>query len=223
MTLQQFLLILWARRKVVLLTFFTTVLTTLAVSLLLPKQYTADTSVVIDVKSPDPIAGMVLPGMMAPGYMATQVNIINSDRVAQRVVKLLRMEENPTVREQWLEETEGRGQMSAWLGNLLQKKLDVKPSRESNVINIGIRGLIQPLLQPLPMRLPKPISIPILNYVSNRQSNTPTGSTARSNCSAKSWKQPRARCPAISRQRESSGPMSGSTTRPRSSMSCPRN
>jgi polysaccharide biosynthesis transport protein len=140
MTLQQFLLILWARRKIVLLTFFATVLTTLVVSLLLPKQYTAATSVVIDVKSPDPIAGMVLPGMMAPGYMATQVDIINSDRVAQRVVRLLRMEESPAIREQWMEATEGRGQMHAWLGSLLQKKLDVKPSRESNVINIGYSG-----------------------------------------------------------------------------------
>ena len=140
MTLQQFLLILWARRKVVLLTFFATVLTTLVVSLLMPKQYTATTSVVIDVKSPDPIAGMVLPGMMAPGYMATQVDIINSDRVAQRVVRLLRMDESQAIREQWMEATEGRGQIHAWLGNLLQKKLDVKPSRESNVINIGYSG-----------------------------------------------------------------------------------
>ncbi len=140
MTLQQFLLILWARRKVVLLTFFATVLTTLVVSLLMPKQYTAATSVVIDVKSPEPIAGMVLPGMMAPGYMATQVDIINSDRVAQRVVKLLKMDESPVIREQWMDATDGRGQLHAWLGSLLQKKLDVKPSRESNVINIGYSG-----------------------------------------------------------------------------------
>jgi chain length determinant protein EpsF len=96
--------------------------------------------VVIDVKSPDPIAGMVLPGMMAPGYMATQVDIINSDRVAHRVVNLLRLDESPAIREQWMEETEGKGQLQAWLGTLLQKKLDIKPSRESNVINIGFTG-----------------------------------------------------------------------------------
>lgn len=140
MTLQQFLLILWARRKIVVSIFLLTVLTTTVVSLLLPKQYTASTAVVIDVKSPDPIAGMVLPGMMAPGYMATQVDIINSDRVAQRVVKLLKMDEIPAVREQWQEATEGRGQIHTWLAELLQKKLDVKPSRESNVINIGFSG-----------------------------------------------------------------------------------
>lgn len=140
MTLQQFLLILWARRKLALYTLLVTVGTTLLVSLVLPKQYTAGTAVVIDVKSPDPIAGVVLPGMMAPGFMATQVDIINSDRVAQRVVRLLRMDESPVIKEQWQEATEGRGQLVPWLANLLQKKLDVKPSRESNVISISFTG-----------------------------------------------------------------------------------
>ncbi|MBK1678898.1 chain length determinant protein EpsF [Rhodocyclus tenuis] len=140
MTLQQFLLILRARARIILWTFLATVLTTLIVSLLIPKQYTASTAVVVDVKSPDPVAGMVLPALMAPGYMATQVDIINSDRVAQRVVKLLRMDENPTIRAQWQDATEGKGSTVAWLAELLQKKLDVKPSRESNVINIAFSG-----------------------------------------------------------------------------------
>lgn len=140
MTLQQFLLILWARRKLIVSIFLLTVLTTLVISLLLPKQYSASATVVIDVKSPDPIAGMVLPGLMAPGYMATQVDIINSDRVAQRVVKMLRMDESPAIKEQWQDATEGKGDVTTWLANLLQKKLDVKPSRESNVVEIKFTG-----------------------------------------------------------------------------------
>ncbi len=140
MTLQQFLLILRARARVALYTLLATVLTTLVVSLLLPKQYTAGTAVVIDVKSPDPIMGMVLPGMISPGYMATQVDIINSDRVSQRVVKLLRLDENPTIQQEWKDDTEGKGDIVVWLATLLQKKLDVKPSRESNVININYTG-----------------------------------------------------------------------------------
>ena len=140
MTFQQFLLILRARSRLVLFTLTTTVLVTLAVSLLLPKQYTANTAVVIDVKSPDPIAGLVLPGLISPSYMATQVDIINSDRVAQRVVKLLRMDEDPATREKWQSATEGKGELTVWLAERLQKKLDVKPSRESNVINITVNG-----------------------------------------------------------------------------------
>lgn len=140
MTLQQFLTILWARRKLVIFTFLAAVLMTTLVSLILPKEFTASTAVVIDVKSPDSVTGMVLPGLMAPGYMATQVDIINSERVASRVVKTLRMDENPTIREEWQNATEGKGQIGPWLAALLQKKLDVKPSRESNVINISYSG-----------------------------------------------------------------------------------
>lgn len=136
MTLQQFLLILRARYRLALGILLMTVFVALVVSLLLPKQYTSGAAVVLDVKSPDPIAGMVLPGMISPGYMATQLDIINSERVALRVVKNLRMDQSPVIREQWEEATAGKGDFNAWLARLLQKKLDVKPSRESSVINI---------------------------------------------------------------------------------------
>ena len=89
MTLQQFLLILRARWMIALLAFALTVATTVAVSLYLPKQYTANAAVVIDVKSPDALNGMVMGGNPA-SYMATQVDIINSDRVARAVVRNLR-------------------------------------------------------------------------------------------------------------------------------------
>lgn len=140
MTLQQLLLILRAHAKVALYIMLATVLSTLLVSLVLPKQYTASTAVVIDVKSPDPIAGMVLPGMISPGYMATQVDIINSDRVAQRVVELLHMAEDPLVQKQWQKDTDGRGDIKVWQADRLKKKLSVTPSRESNLININYSG-----------------------------------------------------------------------------------
>ena len=140
MTLQQFFLILRARYLLVLLLLLGTVATTLAVSLLLPKQYTATASVVVDVKSPDPVAGMMFPLMAAPGYMATQMDIIISDRVAQKVVKLLKLDANPTVRQQWTEATGGRGRLDVWLADVLQKKLEVKPARESNVISISYKA-----------------------------------------------------------------------------------
>jgi polysaccharide biosynthesis transport protein len=140
MTLSQFLRILRARYKVVLLTLLLIASTTLIVSLVMPKEYTAYTAVVVDVKSPDPLVGIVLPGSLTPGYMATQIDIINSDRVAHRVVKLLRMDESPAIREQWIEATEGEGDIIVWLAELLKKKLYVKPSRDSNVINIEFSG-----------------------------------------------------------------------------------
>ena len=137
MTFSQFLSILKARWLSALLVLVLTVGTTVGVSLLLPKNYTASSAVVLDVRSPDPIAGMVLGAMAMPAYMATQVDIIQSDRVAQRVVQGLRMTENFEARQQWQEATGGKGSFEAWLADAIKKKLDVKPSRESNVININ--------------------------------------------------------------------------------------
>ena len=58
MTFGQFLSILRARWWVVVLVLGLTVATTVAVSLVLPKQYTATASVVVDFK-PDPISAAV--------------------------------------------------------------------------------------------------------------------------------------------------------------------
>ena len=140
MSFQQFLLILRARYVAALSVLLLTVAIVMGVSLWLPKQYSASAAVVLDVKSPDPVTGMVLQGMMAPGYMATQLDIINSDRTARAVVKNLKLEDSSYVQEMWLDATKGRGQLVDWLSALLQKNLDVKPSRESNVININYTG-----------------------------------------------------------------------------------
>lgn len=141
MTLHQFLLILRARYKVALLVILLAVSAALAVSLVLPKKYTAQTAVLVDVRSPDPVAGgQALPGLVAPSYMATQVDIIGGDRVAQRVVKVLKLDEDPRTKERWMEATEGRGTLEGWLADSLQKRLDVRPARESNVINITYKG-----------------------------------------------------------------------------------
>jgi chain length determinant protein EpsF len=137
MSLQQFFLILRARFAMVLLILLATVAAVVAASLVLPKKYTATAAVVVDVKSPDPITGTMLHAMVMPGYMATQRDIITSDRVAQKVVRLLKLDEVPDMKAQWLANTKGKGKVDAWLGARLQKKLDVKPSRESNVIDIS--------------------------------------------------------------------------------------
>ena len=139
MTFGQFLSILRARWFVALLVFGLTVVTTLVVSLLLPKQYRAVASVVVDFK-PDPVSAVMYGGMASPGFMATQVDIIQSNRVAQRVVRNLKLNENPQVRQQWLEEAKGEGTIENWLGSVFQRQMDVVPSRESSVISVSYRA-----------------------------------------------------------------------------------
>jgi chain length determinant protein EpsF len=140
MTPRQFLLILRARYKLALLIFALTVAITVGVSLAMTRQYTASAALVVDVKSPDPVTGLMLQGMMASGYMSTQLDIINSDRVAKAVVKLLRLDESAAIRQQWQEDTQGKGQLGDWLARLLSQTLVVMPARDSNVITINYTG-----------------------------------------------------------------------------------
>lgn len=139
MTLYQFLLILKARYRVILGILLFALLAALAVSLLLPKKYSAQTAVLVDARSPDPVGGSAQSGVVAPSYIATQVDIISGDRVAQRVVKMLRLDEVSSNKDEWLKATQGRGTLEAWLAESLQKRLEVRPARESNVINITFK------------------------------------------------------------------------------------
>jgi len=139
MTFGQFLSILRARMLAALLVFLFVVVATVVASLALPKQYEAGASVVIDVK-PDPVSAMAFPSMALPSFMATQVDILTSDRVALRVMRDLKLLDNDGLRQQWQTEGEGKGTIEQWLINLLQKNLDVKPSRESNVIQVRYRS-----------------------------------------------------------------------------------
>lgn len=140
MTLQQFLAVLQARKWVVLLIAAVTLAAAIAASALLPARWTATASVVVDSKGPDPITGLLLPAQVIPGYMATQVDIIQSQNVALKVVRALRLDESPVARSEWEADTDGRGSVQVWLAELLLKRLDVRPARESSVIHIGFSG-----------------------------------------------------------------------------------
>lgn len=139
MTFVQFISILRARWKFMAAVVLATVATALVVSLMLPKRYTASASMVVDVK-PDPVAGAVFGGMLNPAIMATQVDILTSDRVARRVIRNLKLAESAEVRQRWMEATGGVGTIEDWLADQFRQQLDVKPSRESNVITISYQS-----------------------------------------------------------------------------------
>lgn len=140
MTFSQFLTILRARKWIVLLVLFVTLGTTIAVSWLLPARWTASTAVLVDSKGPDPITGILLPAQMLPGYMATQVDVIQSQNVALKVVEKLKLDQSQVAVQEWRDDTQGRGSLKVWLADLLLKKLDVKPARESSVVYISFSG-----------------------------------------------------------------------------------
>ncbi|MEC5218875.1 succinoglycan biosynthesis transport protein ExoP [Actimicrobium sp. GrIS 1.19] len=135
-----FLRILYARRKIILITLAVVVVVTTVVSFLLPKTYKATASLVLNYKGADPVTGMPLPAQLTPGYMATQVDIINSRSVALKVIDDLKMAEGPAVLQQFSEATQGRGSIRDWLADLILRKIEVVPSRESSVLDINYKA-----------------------------------------------------------------------------------
>lgn len=140
MTLTQILLSLRARWRLVAGVFVLVFVTLLVLLLLQPRQYKAQASVMLDVKSADPVDGDVIPALGVASYMATQVDLLRSERVLRRALALLRAHESPIAIERWQEETGGQGDMLTWLSEVTLRRLEVQPSRESNVINFAYLG-----------------------------------------------------------------------------------
>ena len=138
MNFQQFVTIVRARWPLVLAVLAGVLVLSLALSLILPPRYTAVAAVVVDI-TPDPLQPPGSPVPLLTDYMQMQQDIVLSEHVAQRVVKLMHLDESARFRAQWQHETQGRGDYIAWLGALLRKRISVPPSTESNVINISAK------------------------------------------------------------------------------------
>jgi succinoglycan biosynthesis transport protein ExoP len=140
MTLTQILLSIQARWRLVAGVFVLVFIALLALLLSQPKQYKAQASVMLDVKSADPVDGDVIPALGVASYMATQVDLLRSERVLRRALTLLRAHESESALQRWQEETGGQGDMLTWLSELTLRRLEVQPSRESNVISFAYAG-----------------------------------------------------------------------------------
>jgi chain length determinant protein EpsF len=141
MTFSHLLLVLRARIWIILCTFTFTVATTVILSLVLPKSYEGATTLVINYSSKDPISGLTLPAELLPDYMGTQVNIIQSHNVALKVVDKLQLATKPEYQKQFREQAESKGDIRDWIAdNILLKKLDVEPSRDSSIMEIDFDG-----------------------------------------------------------------------------------
>jgi chain length determinant protein EpsF len=122
MSFGQLLRILWARRILVLLVTGIAVVSAVVANLVLPKNYVAIASLVVDSRGVDPVTGDSTPSLSSAALLATQVDVISSRAVALKAVDKL-------------------GLAAAGAESQAQKllhKLTVKPSQESNVIRIRI-------------------------------------------------------------------------------------
>jgi len=136
MSLTQILLALRARWWIAVLTLFLALGAAESINLLVTPKYKAIATVIVDYKGTETISGAPSVLAFSPAYLATQVDIIESHRVALRVVKNLKLADNAVARAQFKDATDGRGSVEDWLADTLLNNLKVTPSKESSVINL---------------------------------------------------------------------------------------
>lgn len=118
MTLLQFLSILRARRRLLARVLAGTVLCVMAWVLLRPAQYSAQVPVLVDVRTTD-IGGGYSPALVS-GFLATQIDIARSERVARRALELI----------------DPAHALDPAALQSLQAGLEVRPAREGHVMRI---------------------------------------------------------------------------------------
>lgn len=145
MTISRILVVLRARRRMVLTMFGSVVAFALLVSLLFPNLYQASSSLVLNYKGIDPVSGTAMSPQLMPGYMATQIDIIRSKNVALKVVDQLKLAEMSSYKKDFQEATEGAGDIRDWIAEKLLRKVRVVPSRDSSVLDITYKSFNAPL------------------------------------------------------------------------------
>jgi polysaccharide biosynthesis transport protein len=135
MDLNQYLLALKARKKAFVTVLAVTVFTAVVVALLLPKRYDATATVLIDARDEQTLAPRGMSPRERAGYIFTQMDLIQSGKVANKVVRELKLAQQPGVREEWERDTGGIGSIDEWLAANLLEKLKVD-SGASNIIVI---------------------------------------------------------------------------------------
>ncbi|MFP5418009.1 MAG: chain length determinant protein EpsF [Gammaproteobacteria bacterium] len=140
MNILQLLLILKAHAKLILLTLLISVALVGAVSLAMPKTYTATSSLVFNVVDADPVSGQAIQSQLVAGYLATQVDVIRSRNVALKVVDTTGLARDVDYRRAYEQETRGRVPIRNWLADTLVENLQVKPSNASNVLHVSYKA-----------------------------------------------------------------------------------
>lgn len=128
--------ILHARRGLICVMVLLSTLAAVIVTLMTQKTYKATTSLVVNYNGTDSVTGMVLPTQITPAFMATQTDIIKNVTTALKVVDKLNLTHQTEVRRQFEEKAKGKGDIREWQAQQLLKKLEVSPSRESNLLQI---------------------------------------------------------------------------------------
>lgn len=131
LSLNQIRAMLAARRGLIAWVTLGVVFATLVVVLVMPRVWTSTSDIVIDYKENDPITGRSFSALLDDSYMQTQIDLIKSQAVAERMVRTLGL--LPARTEQGGERTNAHEQLVASIG----RNLEVSSLRSSRVLSVS--------------------------------------------------------------------------------------
>lgn len=140
MNILQLLLILKAHKKLIVFTLLASIAAVGTLSVMLPKTYTATSSLVFNVVDANPVSGQSMQSQLVAGYLATQIDVVRSRTVALRVVDTLKLAGDPEYRQAYQDATQSRVPMRDWLAGRLLENLAVKPANASNVLYVSYQA-----------------------------------------------------------------------------------
>jgi polysaccharide biosynthesis transport protein len=149
--MQDYWKIVKERKKLVLMVLTATVLTTLVTTMLWPAKYRGTATIMLDYDSSNPLnmtaAAMPLQATSIE-YINTQMEILQSRRIADGVISILKLDKMPEVKSNYSDirdrehfffwKAETRPDIREWLFNeFLSKNLKVQPGRDSRFLYIN--------------------------------------------------------------------------------------
>jgi chain length determinant protein EpsF len=152
MVIGHLLRVVRARFKIVLLIFLTTVATSIVVSLVVSKKYSATTALVVDLRGADSILGQSGNGnsnYSIQSILSTQTDILTSQRVVNKVIDTLHLEQRAgdLLGAAAADPMESQAALRARISESLLKKLDVRSSREGSTLMVSYEGTDPELVQ----------------------------------------------------------------------------
>lgn len=137
MHLGQFLRVLTHRFRLIASILVVTLASVTVASFTMEKVYSPSAVLFVDVKALDPVlGGAVHSPQSVRGVLATQVEIIQSDRVVHAVIRTLGLERRTDIVEAWKKDTGGTGDIVTWLAKRMLKHLTVTPSNEGSTLTL---------------------------------------------------------------------------------------
>lgn len=137
MNLFQLLRVLWVRRFLIGGIAIAAFLAALVAAFSLPRTYTGESRVVLDVIKPDPVTGDVLNSSFARAYVQTQVEMITDAPVAMRAVRILGWANDPSWQAEYAaEQKPSDGGIEEWLAGQLIGGASADLIEGTNILSI---------------------------------------------------------------------------------------